>query len=50
MHKPIYAKRTSNRSFNVQTIIIKNTKILKFPNVNYNISNTPYHEIIDTAY
>ena len=34
---------------NNQTLIIENPKILKFPNVNYNLSNAPYHEIIDTA-
>ena len=34
---------------NNKTLNIKNIKILKFPNVNYYLSNAPYHEIIDTA-
>ena len=34
---------------NVSSIKINNISILKFPNINYNMSNAPYHEIIDTA-
>ena len=34
---------------NVSTIKINNINILKFPNINYDMSNAPYHEIIDTA-
>ena len=34
---------------NTSTIKIKNISILKFPNINYNMSNAPYHEIIDTS-
>ena len=34
---------------NNQTLLIKDPKILKYPNINYNLSNAPYHEIIDTA-
>ena len=34
---------------NASTIKINNINILKFPNINYNMSNAPYHEIIDTA-
>ena len=34
---------------NDRILNIKNIKVLKFPNINYNLSNVPYHEIIDTA-
>ena len=34
---------------NDKSLVLKNPKILKFPNINYNLSNAPYHEIIDTA-
>ena len=34
---------------NDRILNIKNIKVLKFPNINYNLSNVPYYEIIDTA-
>ena len=34
---------------NSKSIIIKDLGIMKFPNINYFLSNAPYHEIIDTA-
>ena len=34
---------------NESNIKINNIDILKFPNINYDMSNAPYHEIIDTA-
>ena len=36
--------RNNNLSIN-----IKDLGIMKFPNINYFLSNAPYHEIIDTA-
>jgi len=36
--------RNNNKSIN-----IKDLGIMKFPNINYFLSNAPYHEIIDTA-
>ena len=34
---------------NDQSLVLQYQKILKFPNINYNLSNAPYHEIIDKA-
>ena len=34
---------------NDQSLVLQYPKILKFPNINYNLSNDPYHEIIDTS-
>ena len=37
------------RNNNNNILNIKHISILKFPNINYYLSNAPYHEIIDTA-
>ena len=34
---------------NNNTPTLKHINILKFPNINYYISNAPYYEIMDTA-
>ena len=34
---------------NDQSLVLQYSKILKFPNINYNLSNDTYHEIIDTS-
>ena len=34
---------------NSNSLNLMEPKILRFPNLNYNLSNAPYHEIIDTA-
>ena len=34
---------------NNKSLILKEAKILKFPSINYTLSNASYHEIIDTS-
>ena len=50
LDKLLYSNLTQRlMRLNDKSLVLKNPKILKFPNINYNLSNAPYHEIIDTA-
>ena len=50
LDKLIYANLSKRlMRMNDHSLVLQYSKILKFPNINYNLSNAPYHEIIDTA-